>query len=150
MKSLRLATLVLLVGVGAAERAAASPISFTDTFNPTDVLFDGQSNVNCVGDNATDTVSPSVCETLTWTHVLAGFNPLTDSLSSASLTLTVRNDSGTNNQSDKFNIVLDLLPISNNAVVDSTLSTSINFSSSDFATLLASDQLRRLGQLFGE
>ena len=138
MKPLRIATLVLLVGVGAAAPATASPISFTDTFNPADVLFDGQSNANCVGNNGTDTVSgPAACEILTWTHVLAGFNPVTDLLSSASLTLTVRNDSGTNNQSDKFNIVLDLLPISNNVVADSTLSTSINFSSSDFATLLA-------------
>lgn len=138
MTSLKVATLVLLVGVGAADRAAASPISFTDTFNPADVLFDGQSNASCVGNNTTDTVSgPAACETLTWTHVLAGFNPLTDSLSSASLTLTVRNDSGSNNQSDKFDIVLDLLPISNSVVADSTLSTSFNFSSSDFATLLA-------------
>jgi hypothetical protein len=140
MKPLRLATLVLFVGLGAAERASASPISFTDTFNPDDVLFDGQSNASCVGNNTTDTVggqSGNACESLTWTHILAGFNPATDSLSSASLTLTVRNDSGTNNQSDKFNIVLDLLPISNNVVSDSTLSTSINFSSLDFATLLA-------------
>jgi len=140
MKSLRLATLVLFVGLGTAEHASASPIAFTDTFNPDDVLFDGQSNASCVGNNTTDTVSGqsgNACENLTWTHILAGFNPATDSLSSASLTLTVRNDSGTNNQSDKFNIVLDLLPISNNVVTDSTLSTSINFSSSDFATLLA-------------
>ena len=49
----------------------------------------------------------------------------------------MRNDSGSNNQSDKFDIVLDLLPISNSVVADSTLSTSFNFSSSDFATLLA-------------
>jgi len=138
MNPFRLAALVLIVGLGAADRASASPISFTDTFNPTDVLFDGQSNANCIGNNTTDTVSgPATCETLTWTHVLAGFNPLTDSLSSASLTLTVRNDSGTNNQSDRFDIVLDVLPISSNVVTDSTLSTSINFASSDFATLLA-------------
>jgi len=140
MKTLGLATLVLILGLGTAERAGAGPISFSDTFNPADVLFDGQSSGNCVGNNTTDTVtgqSSNKCETLTWTHVLDGFNPATDSLSSASLTLTVRNDSGTNNQSDNFDIVLDLLSIQNTGVPDSTISTSISFTSANFATLLA-------------
>jgi hypothetical protein len=140
MKPLRLATLVLFVGLGAAERASASSISFTDTFNPADVLFDGQSNASCVGNNTTDTVSGQsgiACESLTWTHVLGGFNPATDSLSSAWLTLTVRNDSGSNNQSDNFDIVLDLLQIGDTSVPDSTVSTSLTFTSANFATLLA-------------
>jgi len=140
MKPLRLATLVLLVGVGAADRASASAISFNDVFNPTDVRFDGQSNGTCVGNNATELVtgqSGGACETLTWTHVLAGFDPSTDSLSSASLTLTVRNDTGGNNQSDKYDIVLDLLSISDTGVPDSTVSTSLSFTSANFATLLA-------------
>ena len=113
---------------------AASPISFTDTFNPADVLFDGQSNASCVGNNTTDTVSGQsgiACESLTWTHVLGGFDPATDSLSSAWLTLTVRNDSGTNNQSDNFDIVLDLLQIGDTSVPDSTVSTSLTFTSAN-------------------
>ena len=141
MKLLRLATLVVLVGVGAADRASASSISFNDVFNPEDVRFDGQSNGICVGNNSTtDSVtgqSGGACETLTWTHVLDGFDPLTDSLSSASLTLTVRNDNTGNNQSDKFDIVLDLLTIDDTGVPDSTVSTSLSFTSAHFATLLA-------------
>jgi hypothetical protein len=58
-------------------------------------------------------------------------------LSSASLTLTVGNDSGNNNQSDRFDIVLDLLPPNSLAVPDSTVSTSISLSSANLATLLA-------------
>ena len=140
MSTFRVATLVLVLGAGGAAHASAGPISFTDVFDPADVRFDGQSNASCVGDNATDTVtgqSNGACETLTWTHLLAGFNPATDVLSAASLTLTVSNDSGLNNQSDKFNIVLDLLPLNALAVPDSTVSTSISLSSANLATLLA-------------
>jgi len=140
MRTFRVATLVLVLGAGGATHVNASPISFTDVFDPADVLFDGQSSANCTGNTATDTVtgqSNGACETLTWTHLLAGFNPATDILSSASLTLTVGNDSGNNNQSDRFDIVLDLLAWDSLAVPDSTVSTSISLSSANLATLLA-------------
>jgi len=140
MRTFRVATLVLVLGAGGATHVNASPISFTDVFDPADVRFDGQSNASCSGDNSTDTVtgqSNGACETLTWTHLLAGFNPATDVLSSASLTLTVGNDSGTNNQSDRFDIVLDLLSLDSLTVPDSTVSTSISLSNANLATLLA-------------
>lgn len=140
MSTFRVATLVLVLGAAGAAHASAGPISFTDVFDPADVRFDGQSSASCIGDNTTDTVtgqSNGACEALIWTHLLAGFNPATDVLSSASLTLTVSNDSGNNNQSDRFDIVLDLLPLSSLSVPDSTVSTSISLSSANLATLLA-------------
>ena len=140
MSTFRVATLVLVLTASGAAHAGAGPISFTDVFDPVDVRFDGQSNASCIGNNTTDTVTGQVdgaCETLTWTHLLAGFNPATDVLSSASLTLTVSNDSGNNNQSDRFDIVLDLLPLNSVVVPDSTVSTSISLSNANLATLLA-------------
>jgi hypothetical protein len=133
MRILCVATLAALIGLGTAGQVNASPI--TDTFDPADVFFNGQSSAVCHGNNTTDTVSGAVsgqCHSLDWTHVLPGFNPATDTLTSATLTLTLRNDGTSNDQSDKFDIVIDAL-----SITDQSVALSIDFTSAAFATLLA-------------
>lgn len=103
-----------------ANVAQATPISFSDTFDPANVRFDniGGSEANCLGNNVLDTVSGHVggeCETLQYTHVLqavlphAGpFNPATDSLSLANLTLYVYDDQADESAAEKLDFTLDL------------------------------------------
>ena len=86
-------------------------ITFSDTFNPADVLFDKNGGA-CLGTNGvTDSVSGAVsgkCDSLVFTQLLDGFNPATDTLSSGSLTLTFH-DNNAHPAAEKFNYVVDLL-----------------------------------------
>lgn len=91
-------------------RSEASPITFTDTFDPDNVLLDKKGGT-CTGLNgATDSVSGFVdgaCDSLTWTHSLPGFNAGTDIISSASLSLWFHDNDDPS--ADKFNYVFDVL-----------------------------------------
>jgi hypothetical protein len=108
MKMLKTLVTVSFLLLLAVNTAAASSITFSDTFNPSDLFFDGQSNVACTGTNGvTDTTSASTCKSLTYTHALPGFNSATDTLTSGSLALTFYND--TNDGPERYNLVVDLL-----------------------------------------
>lgn len=80
---------VLVIGVGSLE---ASTISFDYTFNPSDVFINNNGENLCNGFTATGTVSDTDCKSLAFTYSLAGYNPLTDGLSSGTLTLTFYDD----------------------------------------------------------
>jgi hypothetical protein len=103
-----LAAVVLVVAV--TSRSEASPITFTDTYDPGTVFLDKKGGT-CTGVNGTtDSVSGVVdgaCDSLTWTHSLLGFNPGTDTLSSASLSLWFHDNDDPS--ADKFNYVFDVL-----------------------------------------
>jgi hypothetical protein len=96
--------------LGGFTTADASVITFSDTFDPSDVLFDKDGGA-CSGVNgAADSVSGAVsgkCDSLVFTQLLNGFNPVTDTLSSGSLTLTFHDDGDP--AADKFNYIVDLL-----------------------------------------
>ena len=106
---LRLLTAVALV-LALTSRSEASSITFSDSFDPAGVFLDHQGGT-CTGLNGTtDSVIGAVdgsCDSLTWTHSLAGFNPSTDIVSSASLSLWFHDDDDPS--ADKFNYVFDLL-----------------------------------------
>ena len=105
-----LIAVTFLAGAAMAREASASPISFTDSFNPADVFFSG--SVACTGTNgAVDTTSAAVCGSLTWWHNLDGFNPATDTLSNGTLTLWVEDDD--DQPAEKFDITLDSLDVQN-------------------------------------
>jgi hypothetical protein len=108
--------------------ASASSISFSDTFDPIDVLMSGQASTACSGTNGViDSIVPGdPCESLTWTHTLAGFNGATDTLSSASAVITVYNDAS--DGPERFDIVLDLLHPPSGTVTDgSTVGSPLTF-----------------------
>jgi hypothetical protein len=90
----RILTAVILV-LAMTSGSEASPITFTDTYDPGNVLLD-KSGGTCAGVNGTtDSVSGAVdgaCDSLTWTHSLLGFNASTDAISSASLSLWFHDD----------------------------------------------------------
>jgi hypothetical protein len=101
-----------------AGAAYAVPVQFSDTFNPSDVKFlkDGG---GCSGNNnSNDTVSNTAnggCELLTYTHSLSNFNPSTDTLTSATLSLTFYDDFDAN--SEKFDIDLGGVDFRNNVQI---------------------------------
>jgi hypothetical protein len=110
MKRWSLIAVLMLGGVTMAGGANAGPINFTDTFNPSDVYFSG--SIVCTGSNgAIDTTSASTCGVLSWSHALDGFNPLTDSLLSSTLTLWVNDDD--DQSAEKFDLTMDTLSIAN-------------------------------------
>jgi hypothetical protein len=106
-----------LIAVGAIifggfTTADASVITFSDTFNPADVLFEKDNNgAACTGLNgAADSVSGAVsgkCDSLVFTQLLDGFNPATDTLTSAGLTLTFHDNNG-HPAVEKFTYLIDL------------------------------------------
>ncbi len=112
-----------------ATPAFASSISPSDTFNPVDVLMDGQVGTICTSTNTvvTDTTSAATCGSLSWTHVLAGFNSVTDTLTAANVTLTMYNFPTANN-TQKFDWVFDALSGTNVSVPDgSTVGAPFTF-----------------------
>jgi len=118
-----------------AASARASLITYTDVFDPVDVLFNGQSNQACTGsDGSVDSTSATTCESLTWTQTLPGYNPSTDSLTSGTLSLTAYNDSTNNNQS--FDLLIDLLAFSRTITDDSTLGLPHTFGFTILSQLL--------------
>jgi hypothetical protein len=105
----RILSAVVLV-LAMTSRSEASPIPFTDTYDPDDVLFDHKGGT-CTGLNGTtDSVIgflDGACDSLTWTHSLPGFNASTDTISSASLSLWFHDNDDPS--ADKFNYVFDVL-----------------------------------------
>ena len=105
----RLLTAVALV-LALTSRSEASSITFIDSFDPAGVFLDHKGGT-CTGlHGTTDSVIGAVdgsCDSLTWTHSLSGFNPSTDIVSSASLSLWFHDDDDPS--ADKFNYVFDLL-----------------------------------------
>jgi hypothetical protein len=105
----RILTAVAFV-LAVTSRSEASSITFIDSFDPATVFFDHRGGA-CTGLNGTtDSVIGAVdgaCDSLTWTHRLSGFNPSTDIMSSASLSLWFHDDNDPS--ADKFNYVFDLL-----------------------------------------
>ena len=93
-----------------ASRAEATSITFTDTFDPTDVFFDNQGG-SCTGTNgATDSVTGAVsgkCLSLSYTHVLPGYASPPMSLTSGTLSLYFYDDIDNGNATEKVDISLD-------------------------------------------
>ena len=130
----------------------ASPITFVDSFAPGDVLLDNQAGT-CSGTNGTtDSVAGAVggaCDSLTWMHSLQGFNPGTDTITSASLSLWFHDDNDP--AADKFNFVFDILT-GDGTLTSPTLPTSFTF---DALSLVGDGQIavtlsRKAGDLFFE
>ena len=129
-----------------ASAAQATPISFSDTFDPANVRFDnvGGSGANCLGNNVLDTVAGQiggVCETLEFTHVLqavlphAGpFDPSTDSLTSANLALYVYDDETGESAAEKLDFTLDFGDPG--SLSDSFPAVSLNSNTSEAGALL--------------
>jgi len=96
-----------------AGTASASTPTFTDVFDPADVLFDNAAGT-CVGTNnagtATDSVTGFVsgkCTTLGYSHSLTGFTSPPDTLSSATLTLYFYDDLDTGSATEKVTVTLN-------------------------------------------
>jgi hypothetical protein len=97
-----------LMNLGLVSAAGAASVTFTpDAFDPTNVKFfrDGG---NCTGDVIADTISGMSgggCAELTYTLELSDFNPATDALTSAWLSLTFYDDTGSDS-SESFDLGL--------------------------------------------
>jgi hypothetical protein len=111
----------------------AATITFSDVFDPADVFMTNQVaggvGAVCVGTNSTvdTTTASSSCGSLSWTHALVGYNPLTDTLNSAQLTLTLYDD--TDSPAETYSIALDLLTDTGHTITSgSTASTPFTFS----------------------
>jgi hypothetical protein len=112
---IRIAIVGCAIVLGGLKSAEAATISFTDTFDPSQVFLD-KSSGTCTGQNgAVDTVSGGSggkCTSLAFTlSLFPEFNPGTDTLTSGSLTLTFHDDNDPS--ADKFDYVFDLLSGSN-------------------------------------
>jgi PEP-CTERM motif len=111
-------------------QAEATPISYDYTYNPTDVYINN-ANVACTGDTATNSVSALSCETLQFTFVLAGHDSSTDTLASATLTLTFFDDTDPGpgvggSHTESVNISLDGVLTSDSPVLITNGSTSFS------------------------
>src|SRR5688500_1756093 len=95
--------------------ASADPITFSDTFDPANVFFVSSGSA-CTGTNGvTDSTSASTCQTLSWTHLLPGFNALTDTLTSATLSLWFYDDG--DNAAEKVDVTLEENVFYNNQTI---------------------------------
>jgi hypothetical protein len=107
--TLRVLTAVVLV-LAVTSRSEASAISFTDIFDPGTVVIDKSGGTCTALNGTTDSVGGAVngaCDSLMWTHRLPGFNAITDTLSSASLSLWFRDNNDPS--ADKVNYQFDVL-----------------------------------------
>lgn len=115
--------------VGSAGTAQASPISFSDAFDPTDVFMANVPAVvaACTGVNGAviDTVSGAVggaCETLSYVHTIQpAYDPLTDTLASATLAIYIYDNASNEPAAEKLEYSLDL-----GALTGSVPSTNLN------------------------
>ena len=85
---------VTLFSIGGPSAAEASPILFSDTFDPAAVWF-AKNGGQCTGTSGPSGVAGQVggaCDSLVYTHSLPGFDPGTDSLTSATLSLALYDD----------------------------------------------------------
>ena len=117
-------TAIMIASTAGATQAA--PISFSDTFNPNDVLMLNSSGTNCTGTNAlldvNDLTSASTCGTLTYSHsITPPYNPLTDTLTSAILSLYVYDDEANENSAEKLDYNIDF-----GALVGGTTPVNLN------------------------
>ena len=113
--------------VSAATAATAGPITLTDTFDPTSDVFmvssNGSGGIACTGTNTTpdssDSVAGTNCDSLSWTHILAGFNSATDTLSGGTLSLYLYDNTGDEpgQQAEKFDIDFDLQSANNQNII---------------------------------
>ena len=98
MRLLRTAILVAILCAMNVSPAESSSLNFADIFNPSDVFLSNQGSggQTCAGTNGvTDTTNATSngCGTLIWRHtILPSYNPLTDTLTSGTLTLTFYDD----------------------------------------------------------
>jgi hypothetical protein len=107
-----------MTSLGAVTAAHASSITYVDTFDPNPDIFFLMNGGTCLGDSATNTVTGLAnggCDTLSYSQVLTGFNPATDTLTSGLLTLTFY-DNGDVHQ-ETFDLALDGTSFQNNVVV---------------------------------
>jgi len=93
--------LVVLFSTFAASSASASSIAFTETFDPADVFFESQGPCASVHKELVS----GECDTLTWTYIWPSLNPLTDTISSAILTLEFADDG--DQAAEKFDLWVD-------------------------------------------
>lgn len=151
------ATVCVTAALLAGTTASAGPITLTDTFDPNDVFMssnNGIGGVACTGTNTTPDSSDSVdltnCDSLSWTHILTGFNAATDTLTDGTLSLYLYDDTGDpddpGNQAEKFDIDFDLqsannqniispfnqFTVSSTSLADGSLAVTINAQNGDF------------------
>ena len=109
-----------VLGVTGAE---ATPLSLSDTFDPSDVYFNRNGGA-CAGTNSgSDTVSGAVsgaCDSLSFTHLLTGYDASTDVLTSGTLELTFYDNADA--PSEKFDYTFDLLAGGNISIVSGSTS----------------------------
>src|SRR5215208_4393748 len=90
--------LAVLVCTFIASSARASSLLFTETFDPADVFFVSQGPCS----SGHEQVPSGECGSLIWTYSWASFNPLTDTISSALLTLEFTDDA--DHAAEKFDL----------------------------------------------
>jgi hypothetical protein len=119
----QIVVVVAAFAVMGVTRAEATPLSLSDTFNPSDVYFDRNGGA-CTGVNSgADSVSGAAsgaCETLSFSHLLTGYNALTDVLTSGTLELTFYDNA--DSPSEKFDYTFDLLAGGNISIVSGSTS----------------------------
>ena len=102
------AAAILGFGSGAAE---AAPISWAESYDPTDVLFNSGSTTDCTGNVAADSVSSTTCRSLEFVFTLGGFDTSTDNLDSGVLSLFFHDDADStgdqNGLPEEVRVVLD-------------------------------------------
>lgn len=130
---------------GPLASAGASPLALSDTFNPVDVKFTGIgaacTGVNGVDPNDTTAPAPLVgtCQTLTYLHLLAGFNAATDTLTAGTLEMTFYDDS--DQAAESVTINMDLLSTTTTITSFSKAVSPTSFSFDVLTQLLADGQL---------
>jgi hypothetical protein len=126
-----------VIGAGSIE---ASTISFDYTYNPADVFINNNGDALCTGSTTANTVSSTDCESLAFTYTLAGYNSLTDVLSTGTLTLTFYDDNEprpdrTGTLTETVNISLDGLLTGNSPLLITSGSTATTPFDSQFGVL---------------
>lgn len=132
-----------LVGVLLTYSAAsASPLTFSDDFNPSDVFFAPRAAA-CTGTNgAVDTTSATTCGTLSWTHSLDGYDSSTDTLTDAQLFLTLYQDGDPS--VEKYSIDIDLFSDKNHTIPSGTTAASPYMPTYDVLSTIIDGQLNVL------
>ena len=94
--------------------AIASPITFTSTSDPSDVTL-AKAGPTCTKTDATGTTNGC---TLTWTHMLDGFDAAIHVLSEATISLWLYDDG--DNSAEKYDLALDTLLLNNVEITSKT------------------------------
>jgi len=118
-----------LILLGAVTAAYATPITYSDTFNPSPDVFFVKDGGTCIGDSATDSVTGfganGGCNTLGYSQTLTGFDASTDTLTSALLTVTFYDDGDASEET--FDLTLDASVFQNNGVITSGSTAGTSF-----------------------